>query len=224
MNKPYVLIKCAMSVDGYIDDASNERLILSDEADFDRVDEERAKCDAILLGADTVRNDNPRVLIKSEERKKQRLANNKPTDLRKITITSSGDFSKDSKFFTYGESKKLVYCNEKTSDKLSNELGELAEVIPFKGDHINPEFILNDLYNKGIKRLMIEGGSKILTMFLSKGLFDEFQVSVAPFFVGEDNAVSIVNASKFINDKNNRMKVKNVEMIGDCVLLTYVTK
>jgi 5-amino-6-(5-phosphoribosylamino)uracil reductase len=224
MNKPYVIIKCAMSVDGYIDDTTDERLILSDEADFDRVDEERAKCDAILLGADTVRNDNPRVLIKSEERKKQRIANNKSADLRKVTITSSGNFSKNSKFFTYGESKKIVYCNEKESDRLSNELGELAEVISFKEDNVDPEFILNNLYDKGVKKLMIEGGSKILTMFLSRGLFDEFQVSVAPFFVGDDNAVSLVNAARFINDKNNRMKVKNVEMIGDCALLTYIIK
>ncbi|MFD0851687.1 dihydrofolate reductase family protein, partial [Actinomadura adrarensis] len=47
-DRPYVLLSCAMSVDGYIDDASPERLRLSSPADFDRVDGVRASCDAIL--------------------------------------------------------------------------------------------------------------------------------------------------------------------------------
>ena len=57
--RPYVLLNCAMSVDGYIDDTTSERLRLSDEEDFDRVDQVRAESDAILIGATTLRRDNP---------------------------------------------------------------------------------------------------------------------------------------------------------------------
>lgn len=46
--RPYVLLSCAMSADGYIDDATPERLRLSSAADWDRVDAVRASCDAIL--------------------------------------------------------------------------------------------------------------------------------------------------------------------------------
>ncbi|MEU9845655.1 dihydrofolate reductase family protein, partial [Actinomadura sp. NPDC048032] len=53
--RPYVLLSCAMSADGYIDDATPERLRLSSTADWDRVDAVRAGCDAILVGAGTVR-------------------------------------------------------------------------------------------------------------------------------------------------------------------------
>ena len=45
---------------------TDERLLLSNDADFDRVDEVRAGCDAILVGAATVRNDNPRLLVRAE--------------------------------------------------------------------------------------------------------------------------------------------------------------
>src|SRR3712207_8520040 len=66
---PYVLLSCGMSLDGYLDDASEERLLLSNDADFDRIDAVRARCDAILVGARTVRRDNPRLLVRSAARR-----------------------------------------------------------------------------------------------------------------------------------------------------------
>ncbi|HEY6574592.1 MAG TPA: dihydrofolate reductase family protein, partial [Mycobacterium sp.] len=61
--RPYTLLSCGMSIDGYIDTATDERLMLSNDADLDRVDAVRADSDAILVGAATVRNDNPRLLV-----------------------------------------------------------------------------------------------------------------------------------------------------------------
>ena len=61
-----------MSIDGYLDTATTERLVLSNDADFDRVDAVRATCDAILVGATTVRNDNPRLLVHSQARQEAR--------------------------------------------------------------------------------------------------------------------------------------------------------
>ncbi|GAB3841922.1 hypothetical protein GCM10027610_051850 [Dactylosporangium cerinum] len=60
-----MLLSCAMSIDGYIHDATETRLLLSNDADFDRVDAVRAGCDAILVGAHTIRQDNPRLLVRS---------------------------------------------------------------------------------------------------------------------------------------------------------------
>src|SRR5262245_44525017 len=76
--RPYVLLSCAMSVDGYIDDTSPDRLLLSNEADFDRVDSVRAECDAIMIGANTLRRDNPRLLVNSPERRAAREARGLP--------------------------------------------------------------------------------------------------------------------------------------------------
>ena len=60
--RPYTLLSCSVSLDGYLGDQT-PRLALSNEADFDRVDEVRASCDAIMVGAVTVRTDNPRLLV-----------------------------------------------------------------------------------------------------------------------------------------------------------------
>lgn len=59
MPHPYVLLSAAVSLDGCLDDTGPGRLLLSGPADFDRVDEVRAESDAILVGAGTLRADNP---------------------------------------------------------------------------------------------------------------------------------------------------------------------
>ncbi len=63
--RPYTILSCSISLDGYLGGASEERLVLSNEADLDRVDAVRAACDAILVGAGTVRTDNPRLLVRT---------------------------------------------------------------------------------------------------------------------------------------------------------------
>ena len=72
--RPYTVLSCATSLDGYLDDRSGQRLMLSTSADLDRVDAVRASCDAILVGAGTVRADNPRLVVRSPERRARRVA------------------------------------------------------------------------------------------------------------------------------------------------------
>src|SRR6476620_4515434 len=76
--RPYTLLSCGMSIDGYIDTATDERLVLSNDADLDRVDAVRADSDAILVGATTVRNDNPRLLVRAPSRRAERIARGLP--------------------------------------------------------------------------------------------------------------------------------------------------
>ena len=71
-DRPYTLLSCGMSIDGYLGSARPRRLELSNDADFDRVDAVRASCDAILVGAATVRTDNPRLLVRSKTRREDR--------------------------------------------------------------------------------------------------------------------------------------------------------
>src|SRR5690606_41724473 len=79
-----------MSLDGFLDDDSPQRLLLSDAADFDRVDQVRAECDAIMVGARTLRSDNPRLLVAAEPRRRARLAAGGPEDPLKVTVAAGG--------------------------------------------------------------------------------------------------------------------------------------
>src|SRR2546429_7921985 len=100
--RPHVLLSCAMSIDGCIDDAGPSRLVLSSDADLDRVDAERARCDAIMVGANTVRRDDPRLLLRSAARRAARLARGLPDEPPRATITASRDLDPARPLFTAG--------------------------------------------------------------------------------------------------------------------------
>src|SRR4051812_50109883 len=107
--RPYTLLSCCVSLDGYIGNAAS-RLLLSNDADFDRVDAVRASCDAILVGAETVRVDNPRLLVRSETRRAQRAARGLPASPMKVTVTRRAGLDAGAGFFRLRDAEKLVFC------------------------------------------------------------------------------------------------------------------
>ncbi|MEV5576485.1 dihydrofolate reductase family protein [Spirillospora sp. NPDC052269] len=220
-DRPHVLLSCAMSVDGYIDDASPDRLRLSTPADFDRVDAVRATCDAILIGAGTVRADDPKLLIKSPSRRERRIAQGLPPDLTKVTVTWTGDLDPGARFFTTGESPKLVYASSGNAPELAARLGDRAEVMD-AGDPVHFPAMLADLAERGVRRLMVEGGGGIHTAFLQQGLVDEIQLVVAPFFLGDPAAPRFVGSGVFPQSPERPMRLEEITRIGNLVLLRYL--
>nr|QLK01488.1 dihydrofolate reductase family protein [Micromonospora carbonacea] len=209
-----------MSIDGYIDDATDQRLLLSNEADLDRVDAVRASCDAILVGAATVRADDPRLVIRSPERRRERAARGLPSSPTKVTVTGSGDLDPAARFFTVGDADRIVYCATSVLAETRHRLGALATVAD-GGDPVGPRRVLADLAARGVRRLMVEGGAAVHTLFLGAGLADELHLVVAPFFVGDRRAPRFPGEGRFPWHPGRRAGLAEVRQIGDVVLLRY---
>jgi 5-amino-6-(5-phosphoribosylamino)uracil reductase len=209
-----------MSIDGYVDDMTGARLLLSNDADFDRVDEVRAGCDAILVGAATVRQDNPRLLVRSPGRQAGRVERGLRPNPMKVTVTSSCDLDPAARFFTVGEVDKLVYCASPSVARAAAKLGDVATVID-GGDPLDLRLVAADLFDRGVRRLMVEGGGRMHTQFLTEGLVDELQLVVAPFFVGDSRAPRFVGDGAFPWGPDRRAELAEVRQIGDVVLLRY---
>ncbi|GAA3594845.1 hypothetical protein GCM10022235_77600 [Kribbella ginsengisoli] len=156
-NTPYVVLSAATSIDGYIDDATGQHLLLSNDEDFDRVHDVRAGVDAILVGANTVRQDNPRLLVRSHDRRDRRLAAGLPFSPIKVTLTSTSNLSSTANFFTEGAVDKLVYAP--APEKASASLSEAATIV----EATDLQSVLRDLGARGIQRLMVEGGTTMHT-------------------------------------------------------------
>ncbi|MET8282241.1 dihydrofolate reductase family protein [Micromonospora sp. NPDC005174] len=218
--RPYVLLSCATSIDGYIDDASDQRLLLSNDDDLDRVDAVRADCDAILVGAATVRRDDPRLLVRSASRRTERLARGRPASPTKVTLTARGDLDPTARFFTAGDSTRLVYCASGALDKTRERVGALATVVD-GGEPVDLGWILADLAARGVRRLMVEGGGTVHAQFLTAGLADELHLVVAPFFVGDRRAPRFVGEGTFPWHPGRRARLAEARPIGDVVLLRY---
>jgi len=220
--RPYVLLSVAMSVDGCIDDATDTRLILSNDADLDRVDEVRAGSDAILVGAGTIRRDNPALLVRSAARRSGRVARGRPASPARVTLTASGDLDAAARFFTAGEGARLVYVPAAEQDRIRGRLARAAgtagvEVIA-AGDPLSLGAVLADLAGRGVRRLMVEGGGTVLAQFLAEGLADELDLVVAPVFVGDPAAPRLMGRGGI----GKRMHLAEARLIGDVVLLRYL--
>ncbi|WP_338770315.1 dihydrofolate reductase family protein [Nocardia vulneris] len=217
--RPYVLLSVAVSVDGYIDDASPQRLRLSGPADFDRVDQVRADSDAILIGAETLRRDNPRLLVDSAERRAARVAAGKPEYPVKITVTAGGDLDPGLRFWHHG-GDKLVYTTDAGAARIGARLAGLAEVVTL-GAELDFGALLDDLGRRGIARLMVEGGTRMHTAFLAADLADELHLAVAPLLVGDRAAPRFLDPASFPGSPHRRMQLAGVDQVGDVAVLTY---
>lgn len=210
-DRPYILLNCAMSIDGYLDDASDSRLVLSTADDFDRVDELRADVDAILVGANTVRRDNPRLQVRSPARRAAREAAGRPPTPLRVTLTGSGDLPPDAAFFAGGDT--LVYAPGAV---------EVPGTVVAVGEPVELGPVLADLAARGVRSMLVEGGGVVLTAFLTAGLADELQLAIAPFFVGDSRAPRFIHDGQFRWTSANRATLAEVRAIGNLALHRYL--
>lgn len=220
MERPYTLLSCCISLDGYLDGAAGPRWVLSNDADLDRVDALRASCDAVLVGAGTIRRDDPRLLVRDEARIRERQAHGLTASPVKVTMTSSADLDPDAAFFTAGDSPRLVYCPSEALDRARANSDGRAAVIGL-GRQVDLRRLSEDLHTRGVHRLMVEGGCSVLTQFLVADLVDELQLAVAPVFVGDSRAPRFVGDGDFPWGPGRRARLVEARQVGDVVVHRY---
>lgn len=221
MTRPYVLASAACSLDGFLDDASSRRLLLSNEADLDRVDEVRAGVDAILVGAGTLRADDPRLLVRSAARRAAREARGEPANPTKVLLSTAGAVDPEASFFAAGAARRLVYLPDVGVLEGRQRLGAVAEVIG-AGDPLDLGRVLGDLGARGVRRLLVEGGGRVHTAFLSADLVDELHLVIAPFFVGDADAPRFVGPARFPWTADRPLCLVETRPIGNVALLKYM--
>lgn len=217
----YVYLSAAISADGYLDDRSAQRLILSNPDDLDAVKRLRAEFDAILVGAGTVRKDNPALVIRDQALRTAREKAGMRPDIIKVTVTSSGDIDTKSRFFTEGKGTKVVIAGQNLPQAKYQELLKVAEVRLVRNNIITPKEIVGILSEFNITSLFVEGGGEVLTSFLDSDVPDYFRLAVAPFFLGDEGGVKIVSRDvKFT--KSHRMNLVKAYPVGDMAVTEYL--
>ena len=137
-----------MSIDGYVDSVRVKRLPLSNDAYFDRVDAVRASCDAILVGAATVRHDDPRLQVRSPRCRQDRIARGLPESPMRVTITGRGRLDPRARIFHGGTAPTLVSCASPAVDDTTESLGTLATVVD-GGEPVDLHALLDDRSVRG---------------------------------------------------------------------------
>lgn len=218
--RPYTLLSCAVSLDGHLDDASRDRLILSGPEDLDEVDELRAAVDAILVGAGTVRADNPRLLVRDPARTAARAAAGRPPQPLRVTLTATGGLDPAARFFA-GPGIPVVYCASAAAAALRRNLQEKATVIDL-GAELSLGAVLEDLHQeRAVATVLIEGGSGILRDALAGELADELRLAIAPLFVADPTAPRFAAGASYPRPCASPVALMALRRIGGMAVHQY---
>ena len=182
--RPRVIVNCAMSADGKIASRMRKQVRLSDEADMARVHRLRSECDAVLVGAGTVIADDPSLLVKQKyvEEARQPL---------RVVLDSKCRIPATSKILD-GSAKTIVFVSEGNERELPN-----AEVLACGKDEVDLRKMLDILWGKDVKRLLVEGGGQTIWAFVKVKLVDEFKVFISNRIIGGVSSPTPVDGNGF---------------------------
>lgn len=206
--RPYVIVNCAMSVDGKIALANRKQIRISNEEDMKRVYMLRHECDAVLVGIGTVLNDDPKLTVKEKYVKN-------PSQPLRIVLDSNFRTPKNAEVMSK-DAPTLIVTTCKQFKK-----GNI-EVIKCGEEKVNLHELMKILYERGIKKLMVEGGETVIWEFLKNNLVDEISVFIAPIIIGGKNSPTLAGGEGVMSPKNIiKMKLVEARKLGNGILLRF---
>ena len=150
---PYVIIKWAQSADGYIAGENGKPVHFTNKYSDMMVHKLRSEVDGILVGANTIRNDNPQLTT--------RYWNG--TSPRKIILSGSGNIPEESGVL---KDPDLLIISNSSSDSLRGKKNYYLMDGGLKG-------ALDWLLKHGVQRILVEGGTETINYFLNEGNWNE---------------------------------------------------
>ncbi len=173
--KPYVIIKAAISKDGFISKSPNERTIISGEESSAYTHQLRAECDAIMIGAKTAKVDNPQLNVRHYKGKN-------PV---RVILDGHLTLPENLQLIETAKEQKTIIITSVNSDRnKKNRLSDKGvEIIEFPTYRIKLNELLNALGKKQITSILVEGGANLLTQFVEAQLFNEFHLIESPIML-----------------------------------------
>ncbi|HUG34071.1 MAG TPA: 2,5-diamino-6-(ribosylamino)-4(3H)-pyrimidinone 5'-phosphate reductase [Anaerolineales bacterium] len=226
MKRPYVFINVAMTADGKIDTAARKGAAISSPRDRERVDTLRAESDAVLVGGRTLLDEDPKLTVKSEALRSERIARGLTPNPIKVGIVSEANIPIHSKFLREGPARVVIFTTNRTSKDRLDPLRSLGtEVFVDMGGRVDLTQMMNTLAELGVKRLMVEGGATLNFELLRLGLVDEVNTFVAPMIFGGESAPTLAAGAGFERNEAVPLKLMDVERWDDGgVLLKYLVQ
>jgi 2,5-diamino-6-(ribosylamino)-4(3H)-pyrimidinone 5'-phosphate reductase len=210
--KSMIVLSAAMTLDGKIGQR-NKKVVLSSKSDKIRVHKLRSKFDAILIGKNTVEQDNPLLTVRH-------IKGKNPI---RIILDSRGTIKNSSKIIkTSKHVPTIVVTSQLVSQNNLNRLKNLPlDVIVCGKNQVDLKKLVLILCKKGIKRILLEGGGTLNLSFLKNNLIDEMIITLTPYVLGSKNSVNlfegILNSTKNLSS----FKLKNVQKNTNEIILNY---
>lgn len=227
MNRPFVFINVAMTADGKIDTFKRKGAAISSQRDKERVDKLRAESDAVLVGGRTLLDEDPKLTVKSEALRAERVARGLEPNPTKVGVVSKAEFNPLSKFLYEGGTRIVIFTTHRTSREQlaflrSHDLRNRVEVYVHESERVDLQRMMQALHELGINRLMVEGGATLNFELIRLGLVDELSAYVAPMIFGGESAPTLAAGVGLERSEAVQLKLIHVESWDDGgILLKY---
>ncbi|MFZ2071535.1 MAG: 2,5-diamino-6-(ribosylamino)-4(3H)-pyrimidinone 5'-phosphate reductase [Halobacteriota archaeon] len=219
-HRPFVFINLAMSADGKVSTVKRKQVRISGDNDLDRVDSLRAGCDAIMVGIGTVLADDPSLTVKSEKRRAERREAGKAANPMRVVVDSKARTSVDAEILNKGEGEHVIAVSERAIVEDVDRLGDKAEIWVCGIEEVDLKKLLYLLWQRGVNRLMVEGGATLNWSLLSQKLVDEIYIYVGNILLGGEDAPTPVGGSGFVR-AIPKLELFSTERLDQGVLLQW---
>lgn len=222
MKRPFVLINMAMTADGKITSASREYPRFTSGYDRVGMDRLRAGVDAILVGAGTMRADNPALHVRDREMREYRASLGKPAGLSRVLVTRSGSIAPDSRFFSdEGCGELIVATVEETPPEVFSAVQDRVQVWRCGRGDVDVGLLLQRLHEHGVERLLVEGGGELNWHFIEADVLDELYVTIAPTLLGGRDAPTLLEGEGLSMKAQRRLRLAGLHREGDELYCRY---
>jgi 2,5-diamino-6-(ribosylamino)-4(3H)-pyrimidinone 5'-phosphate reductase len=223
MSRPFVYINMAATVDGKITSAAREHPRFTSDNDRREMDRLRAEADAILIGARSLRADDPPLHVRTEEMRAHRRSLDKPEGLLRVLVTASGRFDPTSRFFdkTGAGARCIIATVEDAPDERFTAVSGRAEIWKIGRDEVDLKELLRKLAERGVERLLVEGGGQLNWTFVRDDLVDEVYVTIAPVLLGGRDAPTLLEGDGLSMALQRRLRLEEVRREGDELFCRY---
>lgn len=226
MERPFVFINIAMTADGKIDTFERKGAAISSRHDKERVDRLRAESDAVMVGGRTLLDEDPKLTVKSEALRAERLARGLSPNPIKVGVVSEANLKPDSMFLNTSPARIVIFTTHRTSrDGLAFLRAHGVDVYVHDSEKVDLSKALGTLKELGIQRLMVEGGATLNFELLKLWLVDEISAYIAPMIFGGESAPTMAAGSGLERNAAIPLKLLSVEKEEDGgVLIKYLVE
>lgn len=217
----HVVVNAATSADGKLSSRERRQVAISGADDFDRVDEIRARNDAVMVGVGTVLADDPRLAVKSTARVAEREARGESAQPARVVADSRARTPPDAAVVDDSARTYVFVASDAPGDRRAQLRGDTTEVVEAGTERVDLAAGLDALEARGVDDLMVEGGGELLFSLFDGGLVDELTVYVGSVLVGGRDAPTLVDGDGFTEPDFVDLALEDVSRVDDGVLLAY---
>ena len=224
--RPFVRLNMASSLDGKITSYAYEPPTFTSPYDHARMDFWRAEADALIIGAGTLRIDNPPLHVRDKASQEKRMTLGKPRDLVTVVVSRSCAIPENNRFFTSPHITRRILAT------VSNPPHEALARIPKNVDVFCSEAQTIDViavldYLKGdygVESVLLEGGGVLNWDFAAVQAIDEVCVTLAPTLIGGTQAPTLLEGAGFTLQNRTHLELVTCEPIENELFLRYTVK